>query len=198
MSSLQVVQLQPAVLEEFQQFPVAGADRAGRRRAPRAAAGAEVAGEMPEERIAAPLRLAAAGEQAEVARAVERIAGVGFRAGEFEERRIEIHAVDRLVADGAGRDTAGPAEDVRHADAAFVEHALAAAQRCVVGDAAALDAFALVAADAAVVAGEDHERVVAELEFVEHGQHAADAFVHAGDHGGISRDRGGRRPAAWV
>ena len=52
---------------------------------------------------------------------------------------------------------------------------------------ACLDALADVAADAAVVAGEDDQRVLGQLQLVEHRQDAADALVDAGDHRGVGR-----------
>ncbi len=58
----------------------------------------------------------------------------------------------RLVGRAPRRNVSRPANDERHAQAAFVEHALAAAQREVVGDAARQDARGLIPADAAVVA----------------------------------------------
>ena len=64
-----------------------------------------------------------------------------------------LNAARRPEAADPGRDPARPADDERHADAALVEAALAAAERGVVGDVAALlDPLADVAADAAVVA----------------------------------------------
>ena len=44
-----------------------------------------------------------------------------------------------------------------------------------------------VAADAAVVAGEDDQRVLGQLQLVELRQHPADALVDAGDHRGVGR-----------
>ena len=103
----------------------------------------------------------------------------------------------------AGGDLAGPAHDERHADAAFVKAALAAAQRGVVGDAVArlvgrrrrlaLGGSRLadqpvrpaVTADAAVVAREDEHGVVGELQLRQFGHHPADAFVDAREHRGV-------------
>jgi hypothetical protein len=85
-------------------------------------------------------------------------------------------------------DVAGPAPDERHADAALVERPLAALERAVVGDAVGLlDAGGLVAADAAVIAGEDQDGVVRELQIVEQLHDAADRLVDAVDHGGVRR-----------
>ena len=52
---------------------------------------------------------------------------------------------------------------------------------------ALLDPLADVAADAAVVAGEDQHRVVGQLELVEHRHDPADALIDAGDHRGVGR-----------
>ena len=75
-------------------------------------------------------------EQRHQALAVEHLARLG-RAGDFEERRKDVHMNRRHVARRAGLGHAGPADDERLARAAFVEAALAAAQRSVVGDVAA-------------------------------------------------------------
>ena len=148
---------------------------------------------MPEQRRRAagpPCRqwlFAATREEVEVAAAVGRIALRRFRTRNFKQRRIQVHAVDRLVAAGGRRNFAGPTKDERDADAALVEHSFATLERHIVGDATTVDALALVAADATVVAGEDHERVVSEFQVVERREDAADVFVEAGDHAGIDR-----------
>ena len=87
----------------------------------------------------------------------------------------------------AGCNFSLPAEDVRHANAAFVQHSFAALERRVVGDAVFVEAGALVAADAAVVAGENDERVFGQAELVERRHDSADAFVDAGDHRRVGR-----------
>jgi hypothetical protein len=58
-------------LEEFDELPVARADRAGRGGSPASGAGTEVAGEVPEEGVAVEFPLAAAGQETEIADAVD-------------------------------------------------------------------------------------------------------------------------------
>src|SRR5262249_55438218 len=79
---LEVVEFQPARLEELDQLPVAVADRAGGRRPPFALALAEVAGEVPVQGRALPGRLAL--QHAQVTGAVELLFG-GLRAGHLQE-----------------------------------------------------------------------------------------------------------------
>ena len=85
-------------------------------------------------------------------------------------------------------------KDVRHADAAFVEHSFAALERRIVGDAVTAEAGGFVTADAAIVARENDERVIGEIQFVERRDYAADTFVDARDHRGV---RGIFMPADW-
>ena len=71
-----------------------------------------------------------------------------------------------------------PAHDERDADAAFVGGAFAFAEWGVVGH----------AGEAAVVAGEDDEGVVAELEFIEFREKAAHFIIEMLQHGEVVRD----------
>ena len=95
---MQVVQLQPAVLEELHQLPVAGLDDADRRGPPIARAGAEVAGEVPVDGVALAASPLASLKQRHEALAVERLLGRRLRAGQLQERREEIDVDRRHVA----------------------------------------------------------------------------------------------------
>ena len=79
----------------------------------------------------------------------------------------------------AGGDRLGPPRDERHADAALVQVALAAAQR-----AAGLKVLATPApfAHGAVVAAEEHDRVLGDAQLAELGDHLAHRVVEVGDH----------------
>ena len=93
-------------------------------------------------------------------------------AGEFAERRQDVGEVKALVADRAGFDPAGPVGDERHTDAALVEAPLEPAQlprRVEEGRIRAADVVG-----GAVVAGEDHERVLLQAKHLELGHDAAD------------------------
>ena len=91
-----------------------------------------------------------------------------------------VNQADQLAGSAAGLDVAGPADDERLAVAAFPEAALVAAERTValvavgVGNRAVLVA---VVHDPAVVAADDDQRVVGQLEAVERVEHGADGAV---------------------
>ena len=118
---------------------------------------------------------------------VERVAGARSAADEVQQRRIHVDVRHRDVARAAGGHDAGPADDEWDARAAFVEGALAATERRIVGESFFIGRRfgALVAAEAAVVGGENDDGVVGEFEFFEAGHDAADAFVDALNHGGV-------------
>ena len=97
----------------------------------------------------------------------------GGRARQIEERRQPVGVHHRGVDDASRRD-ARAADDERHAQAAFVEVALAGAERRVVGH-ARVRPFRHV--QAAVVAGEDDDGALAQAGGVEMGEQAADAVV---------------------
>lgn len=113
------------------------------------------------------------GEERQEALAVERVVRCWRQGGDVEEGWVAIHADDRRGIGGAGLDLTWPADDPWDADAAFVEHALDAAER------------AVVAVVAAVVRFEEDERVLAEAGGIEGGEEAADGGVHVLDHGGV-------------
>ncbi len=160
----EVVELDRAVLERFDDLPVSVAHDAARRIA------ADVRGEVPEEAIA--IDRGAAAEFAGEALAIEVLALkiLGDRdVAEFEQRR---HEVDRLARRRRSSSTAhaGAGHDERNADAALVHRALVRPQRRVVGDVAA------------VVAGEHDDRVLGNLR-----DQAADALIDVLDHRGVGR-----------
>ena len=120
---------------------------------------------------------------------------VGARGGtdHLEDRGIEIGADHRDAADGAVGAAAGPADEERHTDAAFVEPALGTAERHVGGREGTVegggsdDAIGLAevgGGHAAVVGGENDDGVFGEAERLERGDHAAEALVHVFDHRG--------------
>ena len=88
-------------------------------------------------------------EHRQEADAVERIVGVRRHARRLEEGRHPVHRDRELRGGAARRHARRPAHDVGHADAALEQVHLLADERPGVGEALA-----------AVVAGEDHERVV--------------------------------------
>ena len=129
--------------------------------------------EMPEERFSAERRLAR--EQRLQAQAIPVLAWALGQSGGGEAGGIQIGAGDRLGDDAPRLRDAGPLDDQRHADAALIIRALVGPQRGV----------ARGVVEAAVVRGEDDDGVLLEAEFVQRGQHAAHAFIHALDHRGI-------------
>ena len=123
------------------------------------------------------MRAPGSSEHGQKADAVERVFGVGRHARRLEEGRHPVHR-DRELGSGAAPGHApGPADDVGHADAALEQVHLLAHQRPGVG-----------VALPAVVAGEDHERIVRRAGRGERGQDAADALVHVADHRQVRLD----------
>ena len=88
--------------------------------------------------------------------AVERQLLLERRAGELQQRRIPVDHVQRLVDDGARLDVAVPGGERGDAHAALVERPLAGPQRAVASR---------PLQRAAVVAGEDEQRVVPHARF---------------------------------
>src|SRR5262245_23269533 len=87
--------------------------------------------------------------------------GFAFRTCRFENRVEEVDAARGVVCRSAGLDLRRPLHDARDANAAFVEETLPLAQRGVEGR-SGWAAFG--SRQPAVVAGEDHQRVVAQLQ----------------------------------
>ena len=81
-------------------------------------------------------------------------------------------------------DPARPAGEEGRADAPFVEVFLVAAEVAIAAE--ELRIGAAERKDRAIIAGENHQRLVVEAEFLEQGHEPADVAVHAGDHRGIS------------
>src|SRR5207248_8656673 len=102
----------------------------------------------------------------------------------LEKRRVEINTADRHIATLTGFRDAGPLDEKRHADTAFVEVAFAISQRRVDRRRRVRP---LADAQAAVVRGEDDDRLIAQLQVIQLLENAADALVHALDHGGVDR-----------
>jgi hypothetical protein len=101
----------------------------------------------------------------------------GFSGGEGgtpqrQKSRVQIHGDGHLRGDLAFRQFGGPAHEAGHANAAFPHGGLVMEERRVA-------AVAL----AAVVAGENDERVVGEAVFLQFGQNHAHTEVDALDHG---------------
>ena len=86
------------------------------------------------------------------------------------------------VTDAARLGDAGPADQQRFADTAFVEIAFALAQRRVDRR---WRVWPLDNAQAAVIRREHHERVVGEFQLVELGEHTANAVIEAFNHGSV-------------
>ena len=87
--------------------------------------------EMPEERLAA--ERAFAGQQRLQVHAIQMLIRPQRQPGRGKAGRIQVRADDRLGADPARLGDAGPLDDQRHADAAFVIGALVGPQRRVAG-----------------------------------------------------------------
>ena len=110
-------------------------------------------------------------EAGPVDRAVLRHGHSGDRA----QRGQQVHAADRLAGDLPRPGVAGPAEDARHADAAFVHRALLVAQR-------AGRAVGVNPGDGrAVVAGEQNQGALAQSQLVDAPQQSPHAVVELGD-----------------
>src|SRR5271157_1437677 len=132
--------------------------------------------------------------------AVHWMIRAAYTAGKGQQSGHNVHHMNRLVHHG-GLEFSGPVGEGGHADATFVQTALAAAQFTVKSrslgrliNAAFLVLalfFALRTASeqaggrAAVVAREEDERVVADALLIERGNDAAHLVVEAGDHGAI-------------
>ena len=87
---------------------------------------------------------------------------------------------------GAGFYLAGPTSDERNADAAFIKITLVAAQRAVAVEVAGQVPTLMVRA---IVAGEEHERMVGDFQFIEQIEYLANSAVHASHHAGKHRGR---------
>ena len=167
----EVVKLEVFVMIKLDELPIAIAD--GRAGFPR---GTVIVRIMPIQRALAGVIALELGDEA-LAVGVEL--GPRGEVGEFEHRGKEIHAHHRLVRHAAGLRDAGSADDGRLAHAAFVEPTLSGPQREI---AAGAKPSALQSAEAAVVAEENDDGVLVELEFFEFAEQRTDAVVHCGDH----------------
>ena len=106
---------------------------------------------------------------------VEDFVGRNFHAREFGERRHEVRRVHHVVRDFAHRRHAGPVCDERDVRAAFEHRALRA------GEGTATDGSLFRPTLArAVVAHENEQRLLAQLQPFEFGHEFADQLVHVG------------------
>lgn len=110
-------------------------------------------------------------------------------AGEFEKRREPVGIEEGFVGDAVGGEAAGPADDQRDSQAALVKEAFAGAEGPVVGDASVAE-FRHV--QSSVVAGEDHQGLRSQPEFIEAGDQATHGFVEGFDQGRVDGFEGPR------
>ena len=95
-----------------------------------------------------------------VAFAIKLIVFGEFRFAEFVKGRVEIDTTNGGVGSGTRVDGSWHTENIRNPNAAFIEHALAATERCVIGFVATLlYAFTGIAAHAPIIAGENDQSV---------------------------------------
>src|SRR3954466_12865539 len=125
---------------------------------------------VPEEFVA--LQVAGITQNRNEAHAVKRGLCPVWQAGDFHESREQIHADDGRIANRSWFGDAWPINDQRYASAALVARAFADAERQVRGGWHA----------AAVVGGEDHDRMIRDAELLELPANAADRLVQAVDH----------------
>ena len=104
---------------------------------------------------------------------VERVVGIGLPTSGFEEGGDPVHRNTNLVR-GVDSDVARPAGDGWDAEAAFEQLHLGAGEGPYVGESLA-----------AVVAGEDHDRVVGEPILVEGFEDTAYLLIHRDNHAGV-------------
>ena len=112
------------------------------------------------------------------------VVGSGLYSGGVEERGENIHRDGRAFLHGPGGNFTGPAGEKRHAEAAFGQAEFVAAVRTV-GKVGALGTVVIEFGARAVIGGENDEGVLRDLEFVERGEHLADAGVETLDHRGV-------------
>ena len=124
-----------------------------------------------------PSRADFSGEEIGLVDAVDRPVFRHFGAGEFRQRREQVDGVHDLVADASGRHLARPADHERHADAAFPGSEVLALPR-------SRPSIPVPDEFGPVVAGENHDGVVADAEPVHGIEHLADIVIHLGQHVG--------------
>ena len=181
-----------------EQFPVSVDDDVGGPVIGRVFARRPVRVDPPEERLAA-RRGGAALERGDLADAVGDVGGRRLGAGDFAERRQQIHGgEERGAVDLARRDLAGPAGDEGHVDPALEQGALVAfptgcdslgrrdaPARAGGGIVGQIELRSGTAAGGSVVGTENHQRVLRQFQPVQRGQDLADAVIGVGDHGGV-------------
>ena len=164
---MQIEQFHRLVLEFLNQFPVPRTDGAARFSA------ADVTGEMPVDRFA--VECPGPVEEGNQTHAIDRLPGWQVRTCQFRQRWIEVHAEHWLVTRSTGTLYALPPDCAGDANASFVQRALAAVEWCD------------VLRGAAIVAGEDDDRVVRQLLPFEERQQSADVLVNGLDRRGVHR-----------
>src|SRR6185295_15515461 len=107
--------------------------------------------------------------------AIDRAVVGHTRTGHARDRWKEVDAMNDLIADPASGHVTRPADDERHANAALPRGEVLAAPR---------SRPAVVGPDElrSVVAGEDHDGVVADAEAIDGVEHLPDVDVHLGQH----------------
>jgi len=175
----EVVQLETlaAVLQAAMQLPAPQSKRLPR-------AGLEVEGTLGERGV----RILEDGhERGAVQRTLE------VDAGQLAQGRQQVLEPDGCLADPAGLDMAGPVGHQRHADAALVEGGLHPAE----GSIGAEEGTIHPAVEGrAVVAGEQHQRVLLEAALADPLEEQAEVPVHARDHRRVRGSRRGVREVA--
>ncbi len=167
-----------ALVEQSDELPITRMDRHGRRQVVRHL---RTVREVCENRLSLQ-RLAA--QRAGDADAVEHLADLGLEAEQFQERRIEVRALDdRVVAAGRLGDLR-PTHDTRHAHASFIHCRFAAAQRRVAGGRGAVHRVVHVPA---VVRKEHDGGAIGDAKPVHRVEQFADRIVHGLDHGRVGR-----------
>ena len=94
---------------------------------------------------------------------------------DFQQRRVEVDADDRFVANRSCFRHTWPFDDHRNTDSAFVQHAFRTAQRRVRSGTAV----------AAIVRAEQDDRVVGKLETVQCVQYTTNTLINARNHRGV-------------
>jgi len=176
----EVEQLEPAILEVLDEFFLAGRRPvAGDQCRRRPAALIRIVRIVPDE--VARRKPPRAVEDRPQTAAVEDVAGRQLCAGGIEERGGDIERGDRHVAGRPGRHHSGPADHERHPDAPLVDKPLPGPQRQVRGGAA------LGRGQAAVVTGEDDQRVIRLARPLDRREHGGHRLIHLPDHAGVDR-----------
>ena len=112
----EMIEFDRSGVEEFDQLPVALSDRAGGTASEKVWFPQRI---VPIERVAIELHFRVSQDRQD-RNAIEALSSIGPYPGALEQRWIEVDVAGWLAAHGAGRNDLRPADDERHADAAFV------------------------------------------------------------------------------